>query len=51
MDEKNSSCRAFEKYTILTCVQSVSSSTASSKAELQDEMGEDDGEGELELLH
>ena len=35
----------------LTCVQSVSSSAASSKAELHDEVGEDDGERELELLH
>ena len=35
----------------LTCVQSVSSSAASSKAELHDEVGEDDGERELKLLH
>merc|ERR1719391_1236854 len=33
------------------CVQSVSSSAASSKAELHDEVGEDDGERELELFH
>ena len=34
-----------------TCVQSVSGPAASSKAELHDEVGEDDGERELQLLH
>ena len=37
--------------TNLTCVESVSSPAASSKAKLHDEVGEDDGERELELLH
>ena len=35
----------------LTCVQSVSSSAASSKAELHDEVGENYCERELKLFH